>query len=113
MIRTIDQAQRERLARLVSWGFKKKSTVASSEMSRNPKTDSGIEMGVSELEGWAGIEPANTGFADPRVSHFATSPFDRIQHFMLRLPPRFGPDHQIPSRNRKPTSQSRILAVGT
>jgi len=32
---------------------------------------------------------------------------------MLRLPPRFGPDHQIPSRNRKPTSQSRILAVGT
>jgi hypothetical protein len=31
-------------------------------------------QGSLKLEGWAGIEPANTGFADPRVSHFATSP---------------------------------------
>src|SRR5580698_6319138 len=32
------------------------------------------DQGSLKLEGWAGIEPANTGFADPRVSHFATSP---------------------------------------
>src|SRR5580704_9372498 len=31
-----------------------------------------------KLEGWAGIEPANTGFADPRVSHFATSPCHKL-----------------------------------
>ena len=34
----------------------------------NP-TESGLEI---ELEHRAGIEPANTGFADQRVSHFAT-----------------------------------------
>jgi hypothetical protein len=35
-----------------------------------------LDQGSLKLEGWAGIEPANTGFADPRVSHFATSPFN-------------------------------------
>ena len=54
------------------------------------------------MEGWAGIEPANTGFADPRVSHFATSPCyklisccDCLRNSGLKLS----------GQNRKPTCQ--------
>ncbi len=62
---------------------------SSRRLVRKPRDGCNPVQGRSELEGWAGIEPANTGFADPRVSHFATSPVLFTQRFLtLRLPPK-------------------------
>ena len=66
------------------------------------------------MEGRAGIEPANTGFADPRVTTSPPAPYQRTQHFMtLRLPPDSGQNSKIrpkrnQAKNRKPTSQFRF-----
>jgi hypothetical protein len=37
------------------------------------------------LERRAGIEPANTGFADPRVSHFATGALWKLKRDLEKL----------------------------
>jgi hypothetical protein len=37
------------------------------------------------LERRAGIEPANTGFADPRVCHFATGALEKVKGDLEKL----------------------------
>ena len=88
MVRSVDQAEGEQGDECLADGADGEGTPAlAAEFAKvGSETDAG--KGVSKLEGWAGIEPANTGFADPRVSHFATSPFVITQQFLtLRLPP--------------------------
>jgi hypothetical protein len=46
--------------------------IAVTEKCRDPIGDRGTFFCCLKLEHRAGIEPANTGFADQRVSHFAT-----------------------------------------
>ena len=66
--------------------------------------------GSLKLEGRAGIEPANTGFADPRVSHFATGPLptNSTLHEAAIASIDIAITSKIQAQNRKPTSQFRF-----